>query len=137
VVYGVWCSLIGFPMRPQVPVRSPDNILKQLVWLSFTPHNYKMEHWVAGWPVSSDDIHVPKPNWWFGWKPAFRWSKAPSSKKFQIWFGYIFLITLNRCHIWTVHCFIDVSSCYYCWQLLLCHGCYYQSPFSWRSNIKK
>lgn len=32
---------------------------------------------------------------------------------------------------------IITSLCYFCWPSFLFPGCYFQSPFSWRSNTKK
>lgn len=42
------CVPFDFLMLLQVPVCSPDDILKQPIRLPFTPHNCKMVDWITG-----------------------------------------------------------------------------------------
>jgi len=59
----------------QVPVHSPDDISQQSIWLPSPSYYCQVVYWFSSWSVPYFDLHVPEPDWWFGWEPTLCWSE--------------------------------------------------------------
>lgn len=126
----------------QASICSPDDFLKQPFWLPYSSNNFEMVHWFSSWSLPCYDIYVSEPYWWFGRESDVYWAKVPSGfvDTICIWVlvvDYKELILRKTISFFFPFFFSIARFCWYYSQLLLFHGCCFQSHYFWRSNTRK